>query len=142
MPLSKQRDRDRKQLARLESLGVAYLNRSCYTCGYDRVVDIHHIDSDRENNSPENLVDLCPSCHALITRGLNTLEGLLKEYDIEQFVQPVCNLEEEVSVQPRVYHRELHHTYEVGEVVLVRRGTRMVEMVVPELDADGRVISD
>lgn len=26
--------------------------------------DIHHIDSDRENNVPSNLISLCRSCHA------------------------------------------------------------------------------
>lgn len=29
-----------------------------------RVLDVHHIDYDKKNNSPENLISLCRSCHA------------------------------------------------------------------------------
>ena len=58
-----------------------YQDRYCAVCGYGRVVDTHHKDSNRENNLPSNLIDLCPNCHALITRGLSTLEGLLDGVD-------------------------------------------------------------
>lgn len=29
-----------------------------------RALDVHHIDYDKKNNSPENLISLCKSCHA------------------------------------------------------------------------------
>lgn len=41
--------------------------KRCQHCGYDRyesVIQVHHLDRDRENNSPENVVPLCPTCHA------------------------------------------------------------------------------
>ena len=38
----------------------------CADCGWDAVpgvLVVHHIDRDRENNTLENLVILCPTCH-------------------------------------------------------------------------------
>jgi hypothetical protein len=43
----------------------------CVDCGYqedERMLDADHIDSDRSNNSLENLQWLCVWCHALKTR--------------------------------------------------------------------------
>ncbi|KKK46739.1 hypothetical protein LCGC14_3162230 [marine sediment metagenome] len=42
----------------------------CNYCELEDMLDVHHIDKDRENNSLTNLVVLCVFCHALITRGL------------------------------------------------------------------------
>ena len=42
----------------------------CACCGYDedeRILEVHHIDSDRNNNDIENLMILCPNCHRKIT---------------------------------------------------------------------------
>lgn len=42
----------------------------CAVCGYNEDVDVlevHHIDEDRDNNSLENLVILCPLCHKKLT---------------------------------------------------------------------------
>jgi hypothetical protein len=38
--------------------------KHCAICGYDRVIDVHHLDGDRTNNSPENLIPLCRNHHA------------------------------------------------------------------------------
>ena len=35
----------------------------CIICGEENIVQAHHIDTDRENNSPENLVPLCLNHH-------------------------------------------------------------------------------
>jgi len=38
----------------------------CYLCGYDtykEVLEVHHIDKDRNNNKLDNLVVLCSNCH-------------------------------------------------------------------------------
>ncbi len=43
---------------------------ACEVCGYSLTIDLHHEGQERE----EHL--LCPNCHALITRGLATLEEL------------------------------------------------------------------
>ena len=47
-------------------------SHKCAVCGYDEDVDIlqvHHKDSNRNNNDKTNLCILCPNCHAKITYG-------------------------------------------------------------------------
>jgi 5-methylcytosine-specific restriction endonuclease McrA len=44
----------------------------CAVCGYDEeenILQVHHIDENRQNNDIENLIILCPNCHAKITWG-------------------------------------------------------------------------
>lgn len=47
---------------------IVSLYGKCECCGYDKVLDLHHIDENHKNNSPENHGVLCPNCHALIHR--------------------------------------------------------------------------
>lgn len=52
--------------------------KKCSNCGYEeneKLIDIHHIDSNRENGSIENLIPLCVMCHAKVTRGLAKIEN-------------------------------------------------------------------
>lgn len=57
----------------------------CGICGYEEfvnytkgtkyfkypvILDVHHLNSNREDNDLNNLVILCPTCHALIHRGV------------------------------------------------------------------------
>lgn len=42
----------------------------CACCGWNedtRILEVHHIDSNRENNEIDNLIILCPTCHRKIT---------------------------------------------------------------------------
>jgi hypothetical protein len=42
----------------------AVLKSSCETCGSGSpALDLHHLDGDRTNNSPDNLRTLCDRCH-------------------------------------------------------------------------------
>lgn len=48
----------------------------CSVCGYnedERILQVHHRDSNRSNNSLNNLTILCPNCHWKITLGLYDL---------------------------------------------------------------------
>lgn len=46
-------------------------NCECEVCnqsfkGMENILQIHHIDGDRENTVEENLIHLCPNCHSII----------------------------------------------------------------------------
>src|SRR3989344_7663085 len=40
--------------------------KSCFLCGFDKVVDLHHLDQDKKNNSESNLIGLCPNHHKMV----------------------------------------------------------------------------
>ena len=42
------------------------ITKQCVICDFDKIVDIHHIDKDKSNNSPKNLIGLCPNHHRMI----------------------------------------------------------------------------
>lgn len=56
------------------SLALDRQDHKCAICNYDgdgdiSLLDVHHIDSDRNNNGIDNLIILCPICHRKITSG-------------------------------------------------------------------------
>lgn len=55
------------------SMAFAAYDHKCAICGYDGdgdigCLDVHHIDSNRENNILENLIIVCPNCHRKLTQ--------------------------------------------------------------------------
>ena len=63
----------------------------CLTCGWDedeRILEVHHIDENREHNEIENLCILCPTCHRKITLGQYYLDGtkLIPVLDEEEII--------------------------------------------------------
>jgi len=53
--------------------------RECSECDSSEAIEVHHIDGDRNNNEPENLLPLCRRCHSKVHgSGLNGLEDQLK----------------------------------------------------------------
>jgi hypothetical protein len=57
------------------SLALREYIHKCEVCGYNRdvrMLQVHHVDGDRENNDIANLVVMCPNCHYSITMGLAT----------------------------------------------------------------------
>ena len=40
--------------------------KKCVVCGEEKIVTVHHFDENRNNNSPENLIPLCPTHHQYI----------------------------------------------------------------------------
>lgn len=42
------------------------LTKLCISCGFDKIVELHHLDGNKENIDNKNLVGLCPNCHKLI----------------------------------------------------------------------------
>lgn len=41
------------------------ITKKCLICGFDKVVDLHHVDWDRGNNKKSNLIGLCPNHHRM-----------------------------------------------------------------------------
>jgi len=53
----------------------------CVICGFDKIVEMHHLDHNKTNNSEDNLVGLCPNHHKLIhtKKYQKGIFGILKE---------------------------------------------------------------
>lgn len=43
-----------------------YHKKECVICGENLIVTVHHYDENHENNSPENLIPLCPTHHQYV----------------------------------------------------------------------------
>lgn len=55
----------------------------CYVCEYniEEVLQVHHIDKNRNNNSLNNLCILCPTHHVEVHKGLLKISGAVAETD-------------------------------------------------------------
>ena len=42
------------------------LTQKCAVCGFDKIVDLHHLDRNHKNSSETNLIGLCPNHHKMI----------------------------------------------------------------------------
>ena len=42
--------------------------KNCVICGFDKIVDLHHLDYNNKNNVDANLVGLCPNHHRMVHR--------------------------------------------------------------------------
>ena len=40
--------------------------KECVVCGFNKIVDLHHLDMNHDNNSVENLTGLCPNHHKMV----------------------------------------------------------------------------
>ena len=38
-------------------------DKKCIVCGEDKIVEVHHLDENKLNNDPSNLIPLCPTHH-------------------------------------------------------------------------------
>jgi hypothetical protein len=47
-------------------IGFNHHKKECVVCGENKIVAIHHFDENHFNNSPENLIPLCPTHHQYI----------------------------------------------------------------------------
>lgn len=67
------------------------ITEKCVICGFNEVVDLHHLDKNKDNSSENNLVGLCPNHHRMIhlekTRD-KTIDQI-NEYLIKKGLKPV-----------------------------------------------------
>lgn len=56
----------------------------CAICGFDEVIEIHHIIPVREGGSttPDNIIVLCPNHHALADRGMVQMKDIPKQFEL------------------------------------------------------------
>ncbi len=68
-------------------------DKKCVICGEDNIVAVHHMDEDHKNNSPENLIPLCPTHHIYVhSKYKNLVEPIINEYIKEWSVWKDSNL--------------------------------------------------
>lgn len=69
---------------------IAERGKKCESCqasewfGYEIPIQVHHIDGDRSNNLRENLLLLCPNCHAITENWCWKNERRVSEEDIKE----------------------------------------------------------
>jgi len=42
------------------------ITEKCMICGFDKVIELHHLDKDHSNKSSQNLIGLCPNHHRML----------------------------------------------------------------------------
>lgn len=63
-----------------------YTCQLCMTAEITRKHDVHHIDYDKKNNSDDNLITLCRSCHARTNVNRSYWRSFL------YFAEPICSI--------------------------------------------------
>ena len=63
--LEKVKEWNYKKLYNIDIQTYKKATKSCIICGFDKVVDLHHLDETHENNSEQNLIGLCPNHHQM-----------------------------------------------------------------------------
>lgn len=64
--LDKAKERNKKQKHGLDMETYKKFTKSCAVCGFDKIVDLHHLDQNRNNRAESNLVGLCPNHHKML----------------------------------------------------------------------------
>lgn len=55
--------------------------KECIICGESKIVEVHHMNEDKNDNRPENLVPLCPTHHQYFhSRYRNEVESKIIKY--------------------------------------------------------------
>lgn len=55
-----------KKYHNIDSETYKNATKVCVICGFDKIVDLHHLDMNHNNNFKENLTGLCPNHHKMI----------------------------------------------------------------------------
>ena len=69
------------------SVCFLFHEKKCVICGEELIVEVHHYDENHENNSPDNLVPLCPTHHQYF----HSRHRHLVESEIDQYVNRFRN---------------------------------------------------
>jgi hypothetical protein len=66
---------------RYQSTCFHFHKKECVVCGENNIVEVHHLDENHNNNSPSNLIPLCPTHHRYWhSRYKHLIEDKVKTY--------------------------------------------------------------
>lgn len=70
---------------------AAHWPLACVICGWDLCIEVHHIDRDRKNNVPQNLIPLCLNHHKLtqLRKFRANIDAQIAELVTKKFHAPV-----------------------------------------------------
>ena len=54
------------EVAHYTTVAWRHHKKECIVCGFDKIVAVHHMDHNHQNNDPENLIPLCPNHHQMV----------------------------------------------------------------------------
>jgi hypothetical protein len=58
--------REETGVAHYRTICMKYHNFKCVVCNEERIVEVHHLNEDHEDNRPANLIPLCPTHHQYV----------------------------------------------------------------------------
>ena len=69
------------------------ITKNCIICGFNKIVDLHHLDKNKKNIFESNFIGLCPNHHKMLHdfRYRKEIFGLLKEKGINIPEDPKLN---------------------------------------------------
>jgi 5-methylcytosine-specific restriction endonuclease McrA len=60
--------------------------RKCVVCGEEKILTVHHVNEDKKDTSPKNLVPLCPTHHQYAhSRYKGEIQHIIDDY-VEKFI--------------------------------------------------------
>lgn len=62
-----------------------YHDKKCIVCGEENIVAVHHYNHDHDDNSPENLIPMCPTHHQYAHSKYNHLISNILDNYVENF---------------------------------------------------------
>lgn len=63
--LDKAKDYNNRKRHNVEIESYKKITACCIICGFDKIVELHHVDENSKNNSSTNLIGLCPNHHKM-----------------------------------------------------------------------------
>lgn len=73
-------------ISHYRTIAFKHWKEECAICGFNKIVAVHHIDENKVNNNPRNLIPLCPNHHEMVhSKWHNEVVPTIKELVIEKF---------------------------------------------------------
>ena len=81
--------RDKTAVSKDRLRGKFLYGNKCELCDWDKLVEVHHIDSNRNNHEDSNLCVLCPNCHTLTEPKYEGNEHYVSEEKMKEMIKNV-----------------------------------------------------